>query len=88
MSDHVHDFSELIPEQQPAIVVAVGEPAGDDGADEIEDAHRGEQACRLHLRDAEIQAHRDQMHLDEAGPNLFERCLPARPGGLAVGSAD
>lgn len=29
-----------------------------------------------------------QMHLDEAGPNLFERCLPARPGGLAVGSAD
>jgi hypothetical protein len=48
----------VIPEQQPAIVVAVRQPARDDGADEIEDAHRGEQARGLHLRNAEIEAHR------------------------------
>ena len=56
----------VIPEQQLAIVVAVGQPAGGDGADEIEDAHRREQAGGLHLRNAEIEAHRDQMHLDQA----------------------
>ena len=55
----------IIPEQQLAIVVAVRQPAGSDGAEEIEHAHRGEQARRLHLRNAEIEAHRNQMHLDQ-----------------------
>ena len=56
----------VIPEQQPAIVVAVRQPARHDGAEEIEYAHGGEQARGLHLRDAEIDAHRDQVHLDQA----------------------
>ena len=56
----------VIPEQEISIVVTVRQPARDDGAEEIENAHGGEQACGLHLRDAKIEAHRDQMHLDQA----------------------
>jgi hypothetical protein len=56
----------VIPEQEPAIVVAVGQPAGRDRACEIEHAHGREQARGLHLRDAEIEAHRNEMHLNQA----------------------
>ena len=55
----------VIPEQQIAIVVAVRQPARRDGAEEIENAHRRQQARGLNLRDAEIEAHRNQMHLDQ-----------------------
>ncbi len=56
----------VIPEQQPAIVEAVGQPAGADGADEIEDAHHRQHARRGDGRQPVIVAQRDEMGLDQA----------------------
>ena len=56
----------VIPEQQPAIVEAVGQPAGTDGADEIEDAHHRQHAGRGDRRQPVIVAQRDEMGLDQA----------------------
>jgi hypothetical protein len=44
------------PEQQPAIVVAIGKPTSEDGADEIEDADDGKWQGGADRRNAEIAA--------------------------------
>ncbi len=55
----------VIPEQQPAIVETVGQPAGADRADEIESAHHGEHARRRRRGQAVVVAQRDEMGLDQ-----------------------
>ena len=54
----------VVPEQQQARVEAVGKPAGERRAEQIENAHRGEQRRALHLRHAVVGAHRDQVRAD------------------------
>ncbi len=56
----------VVPEQQPAIVVTVRQPARADGANDIEQAHRGEHARGAHGRQAEIGAERHEVRLDQA----------------------
>ena len=56
----------VIPEQQPAIVEAVGQPAGADGAEEVENAHHREHARRGHRRQAIVVAQRDEMGLNQS----------------------
>ncbi len=56
----------VVPEQQHAAVVAVGQPAGHRRADQVEHAHRREQRRALHLRHPVVAAHREQMRADVA----------------------
>ena len=55
----------VVPEEQPARVVAIGEPARAEGADEVEDADHGEQAGGRHLGHAVIHRGRDQVRPDQ-----------------------
>ena len=56
----------MIPEQQPAIVEAVGQPARTDGAEEIEETHHRQHARRGHGCQAVIVAQGDEVGLDQA----------------------
>jgi hypothetical protein len=51
----------VVPEQQHARVEAVAHPAGQRGADQAEDAERGQDVGAGHLRDAAVGAIGDQM---------------------------
>ena len=56
----------VVPEQEPARVVAVGQPARRDRADDVEHADRGEQAGALHLREPVVRAGGDEVRADQA----------------------
>src|SRR6266850_3997295 len=56
----------VVPREQESRVVAVGQPARADRADEVEDADRGEQRGRRDLAEAVVHRRRNQMRADEA----------------------
>ena len=56
----------VVPEQQPARIEAVGQPAGADGADHVEHADHGQQPGAAHLAQPVVGAGRDQVRTDQA----------------------
>ncbi|CAG9187835.1 hypothetical protein BVI2075_100029 [Burkholderia vietnamiensis] len=56
----------VVPEQQHAIVVTVGQPSRQRRAEQVEHAHRGQQRRALHFGHPVVAAHRDQVRADVA----------------------
>jgi hypothetical protein len=61
-----HASERVVDQQEPARVVAVGQPAARDGSDEVEHAHHGERGCGRGLGEAVLHRVRDEVLADEA----------------------
>lgn len=84
--EQAHPAQRVIRGQEDAWIHAVGEPAGEHGADDVEDAHDREKAGRGGRRHAMVVGARDEMRADQSvGRRSADREADRqRPEGLGA----